>query len=180
MARNQQYFFATKTDLESLLQAIESLRPLQFVVTGLFDSPEVVPMRSLLAGPGLGQLIVGDLNLAPGYLVASREIRIKVESVPQRRGGVKYAVDQLANPTTIAFRPGGSFGEMCLIAGQVGTASDDPSSLELFHLFRKELQRQFTKVREFRMGKEAGDLFDKGWRLTTNAKSPAIYDLKRG
>jgi len=66
-----------------------------------------------------------------------------------------------------------------LIDGQVGTISDDPHSLELFHLFRKEIRRLFTKVKEFYVGKEAGELLDKGWRLTANAKSPALYDLKR-
>jgi hypothetical protein len=179
MAKNQLSFFATKADLESLLRTIESKRQLQFVVTGVFDSSNVEPMQSLLAARNLGHMDVGDANQAAGYLVASREIAIEVRPVPQHRGGVKYAVDQLANPTTIAFRPGGSFGEKCLIAGQVGTASDNPSSLELFHTFSKEVRHQFTKVKSFYVGKEAGELLDKGWRLTANTKSPGLYDLKR-
>lgn len=179
MARNQQSFFATKADLEVLLRQIESERRLQFVETGLFDSPSIEPVNSLLGAPNLGCLPVGDHNQGPCYLVASREISIDVRPVPQRRGGTKYAVDQEQNRKTIAFRPSGAFGENCLIDGQVGTISDDPSSLELFHLFRKEMRRQFTKVNEFYVGKEAGELLDKGWRLTANAKSPALYDLKR-
>lgn len=179
MAKNQLSFFATKADLESLLRAVESKQQLQFLVTGLFDSPAVAPMQSLLAVRNLGRMDVGDPNHAAGYLVASRESSIEVRPVPQHRGGVKYAVDQLANPKTIAFRPGGSFGETCLIAGQAGTAYDNPSSLELFHTFSKEVRRQFTKIKSFYVGKEASELLDKGWRLTINAKSPALYDLKR-
>ena len=179
MVRNQHSFFAAKADLEALLRQIESERQLQFVETGLFDSPSIEPVNSLLGAPNLGYLPVGDHNQGPCYLVASREISIYARPVPQRRGGTKYAVDQEQNRKTIAFRPSGAFGDNCLIDGQVGTISDDPSSLELFQLFRKEMRRQFSKVNEFYVGKEAGELLDKGWRLTANAKSPALYDLKR-
>ena len=179
MAKNQISFFATKSDLESLLRAIESKRQLLFVTTGLFDSPRVEPMESVLAARDLGRIDVGDANQSACYLVANREIAVEVRSVPQKSGGVKYSVDQLANPRTIAFRPSGSFGERCLIAGQVGTASDNPSSLELFQMFSKEVRNQFAKIKSFYVGKEAGELLDKGWRLTANAKSPTLYDLKR-
>lgn len=179
MVRNQVSFFATKADLETLLRAIESKRQVQYVVTGLFDSPRIEPIPSLLTVPDLGYLTTGDQNQATGYLVAARETSIKFEPVPQRRGGVKYAVDQLANPTTVAFRPGGAFGEKCLIAGDVGTATDDLSSLQLFRLFCDELSRQFTKIQSDYVGRDAGKLLDRGWRLTANAKSPPIYDLKR-
>jgi hypothetical protein len=149
------------------------------VVAGLFDSPNVEPQESLLGNPNLGSMTVGDANHEADYLVFTRGISIEVRPVPQRRGGIKYAVDQLANPKTIAFRPGGAFGQACLIAGQVGTASDDPNSLELFQLFSKQTRHQFAKIKSSFVGKEAGELLDKGWRLTANAKSPTLYDLKR-
>ncbi len=179
MPKNQLSFFATKGDLESLLRAVESEQPLQFVVAGLFDSPNIQPMESLLGASNLGSVAGGDANHEPAYLVAGRGIPIEVRPVPQRRGGVKYAVDQLANPKTIAFRTGGVFGKTCLIAGDMGTASDDPSSLELFRLFSKQPRHRFTKIKSFYVGREAGELFDKGWRLTANAKAPSLYDLKR-
>jgi hypothetical protein len=179
MAKNQLYFFATKADLELLLRPVESKKPLQFLVAGMFDSPNLDPMQSLLTSPNLGHLDVGDWNLAACYLVASRESSVEVRPVPQRRGGVKYAVDQLTNPSAIVFRPGGAFGETCLIGGQVGTGSEDPSSLELFDTFRKEIRRQFTKIRSFYVGNEAAKLLGNGWRLTVNAKSPTLYDLQR-
>lgn len=179
MPRNQLSFFATKDDLESLLRAVESEQPLQFVIAGLFDSPNIEPMESLLGVSNLGSVAVGDANHEPAYLVARRGVPIEVQPVPQRRGGVKYSLDQLANPKTIAFRTGGTFGETCLIAGQVGTASDDSGSLELFKLFSKQIRHRFTKVKSFYVGREAGKLFDNGWRLTANPKAPSLYDLKR-
>lgn len=179
MATNQQSFFATKADLERLLREVESERGLQFVETGLFDSPSVEPIHSLLGTPNLGQLSVGDHNQGPCYLVATGDSSVVVRSVPQRRGETKYAVDQQENPNTIVFRPSGAFGQECLIDGQVGTIYNNPNSLKLFQLFRNEMKRQFTKVNEFYVGKEAGELLDKGWRLTANVKSPTLYDLKR-
>lgn len=179
MAKHQVSFFATKSDLESLLRAIESSRKLVFVKTGLFDSPSIEPIYSLLTVSDLGCMNVGDQNQSACYLAASREINIVVRPVPQRRGGVKYAVDQLANPLTIYFRTGGSFGEGILIAGHMGVASDNPFSIELFQLFYKEARRQFSKIQSSYVGKEAVELFDKGWRLTAYSKSPTLYDLKR-
>ncbi len=179
MARNQLSFFATKSDLVSLLRIVESATPLQFVVAGLFDSPHIESLQSLLDDRNLGQVAVGSNNLAVSYLVAIREVAIEVRSVPQRNGGVKYAVDQRANPKAISFRPGGAFGEGCLIDGQMGTVSDDSSSLALFQLFGKEIRRQLPKIKSFHVGKEASELLDKGWRLTQDTTAPPLYDLKR-
>jgi hypothetical protein len=92
---------------------------------------------------------------------------------------MSYAVDQLANPKTVGLRPGGKFDKRCIVAGQLGTASDDPSSLELFQFISKQMRRLFTKVKAFYVGKEASELLDKGWRLTGDVKSPPLYDLKR-
>jgi hypothetical protein len=179
MTRNQLSFFATKADLESLLRAVESERPLQFVLAGLFDSPQVQAMNSLLNVPTMGFAPSGDSNHEPRYLVAHRDLPIEVRSVPQRRGGMKYSVDQQTNQKTIVFLPGGVCEPTCLIAGQVGTISEDATSLELFQLFSRTLRREFAKIKSDYVGKEAGELLDKGWRLTANAKSPPLYDLKR-
>jgi hypothetical protein len=91
---------------------------------------------------------------------------------------VRYAVDQLANPKTVVLQPGGQF-EGCIIAGQLGTVSDDPTSLELFRFISKQVRRLFTKVKAFYVGKEASELLGRGWRLTANVKAPPLYDLKR-
>lgn len=179
MATNQLSFFATTSDLESLLRTVEADRPLQFVATGLFQSPETTPLQSLRLHARLGIVSVGDLNQAEGYLVTAREQPIVARPVPQRRGDVMYAVDQLSNPATIVFRPGGTYSGTCLIAGQLGTVSDHPLSLALYRTFSSELRRQFERIGSFHVGPDAGRLLDQGWRLTANARSPATYDLSR-
>lgn len=179
MKRNQLNFFATKADLESLLRAVESQRQLQYVVAGMFDSPDIVAVSSLLDNPNLGQTTVGDAMQTVCYVVTSREAAIEVRPVPQRRGGIRYAIDQAVNPATITLRPGGAYGNICLLAGQMGTISEDPSSLNLYRAFSKEARKQFEKIGPYYVGKEAAELLDKGWRLTTGVKSPTLYDLRR-
>jgi hypothetical protein len=179
MTRNQISFFATKADLEAFLRSVESKWQPQFVETGLFDSPKVERVYSLASASSLGVLSAGDHNQGPCYLIAPREVNIGVRSVPQRRGGIKYAVDQEDNPRTIVFRPSGIFNGCCLIDGQMGTISSDVISLELFQSFRKEMHLRFDRVKDFLVGKEAGELLDSGWRLTANEKSPVLYDLRR-
>jgi hypothetical protein len=135
-------------------------------------------MESLLDLRSLGVARTGDANHETKYLIADREIRIEVEDVPQRRGGVKYAIDQQANPKTIVITPGGLFGEGCLIAGQIGTASDDTDSIALYELFHREFKSRFKKVKSYLVGAEARALLDKGWRLTSSIKAPIDYDLR--
>jgi len=175
MARNQFSFFATRADLEPLLRTVESARALQFVVAGLFDSAEILSIHSLLRTPSLGIAEFADPNHETRYLVADRDWSIQIRTVPQRRGGAKFAIDQLANPQTIAFQPGGQFGERCLIAGQVGTVSDDQNSLELYGVFGKEFRRKFTRIKSCYVGDEALELLKKGGGLqVTQSLRPSM------
>lgn len=172
-------FYATKSDLQSLLSPIEAQRRLQFVTTGLFDTPNVRSKASLLEEPHLGVVTNGDPNQEPRFLIADRDVVINIREIPQRRGGVKYAIDQQSNPQTVAFAPGGCHELSYLLAGQVGTFSADISSRALYELIRHEIRRQFAKVKAVYVGQEAEALLDAGWRLTANFKSPSMYDLKR-
>jgi hypothetical protein len=180
MKKYQIHIFATKADLEKLLQAIESKQELQFVRAGLFDSPTLNRVTTLLNDTNLGIATKGDNNHETRYLVAGQKESIKIETVPQHGGGTKYAIgSQKVNPKTIIFWPGGVFGETCVIAGSAGTISEDEASLAIFKLFSKEIKQQFSKIKSFYVGKEAGELLDKGWRLTSSVKSPPLYDLTR-
>ena len=158
---------------------IEATGEFKYTVTGLFDSPHLESLLTLLDREDLGLVASGDNIHATARMISDKRLVIKVREVPQRRGRMKYAVDQKANPDTIVFRAGGIFKEGCLIAGQVGTASTSKASLELFKLFSKEIRRQFTKIRSYHVGKQAAEWLDKGWRLTANSKSPVLYDLAR-
>lgn len=179
MRSRQIAFFATGSDLVAVLGEIERKRPLQYVTAGLFDSPKFQALGSLADAADVGRVTSGDPNLTTSYLVADRAMTIHARRVVLRNGGVKHAIDQSSNASTVALRPGGLFGDNCLIAGQLGTASDDDVSLDLLNNLTKALKRQFRRVKSFYVGVEAGLLLDRGFRLTGNAKSPPLYDLKR-
>jgi hypothetical protein len=179
MARRQHSFFATPSDLDELLRSIEGAMHLRFVRTGLFDRPDPESTSSLRESPGLGVAVVGDAQREAGYLVMESTASLVVRPVVQRSGGTKYAIDQLENPTSIFLRPGGVFGESAVISGQVGTVSEDPRSVRLFRLVEKAIRGRFEKIQSFYVGPGAVALLDRGWRLTTGMKSPALYDLRR-
>jgi len=168
MTRRQVSIYATKGDLAELLTEVCGERDLGFVVGGLSE------MRT----PN----IVGDIQeLAPftTYLVFEKGQDVRVREVSQRDGTIKYAVDQLDNPTTVVLQCGGLLNEARLLAGQVGTATEDIQSRNLYALFQKTIRRKYDKIRAYYVGIEAAQLLDKGVRLTPTAKSPEAYDLVR-
>lgn len=178
MKRTQINFYATAADLESLLRAIQTEHDIFFVQAGLFESP-IQDCRKTLLDSNLGIATKGDSNHEDTYLISESGISIQNRTVPQHGGGIKYAIDQMINPKTLVFRPGGVFGDNIVIAGYVGTVSQDAASTSLFKLFSKEINRQFVKIKSFHVGKEAYECLKNGWRLTTGEKSPPLYDLKK-
>lgn len=173
------HFFATKRDLESLLAAVESQRRLQYVQSGMFDSPETVVVTSGLHIPNLGFAPSGDHNHEPWWLVMDPDAKISIESVPQRRGGTRYAIDQRLNPHTVSFSGGGVYQESCVIDGNVGTCTDDSTSIDLVNVFAREVRRQFKRIKSFYVGQEAEQLLDAGYRLTIGVNASREIDLSR-
>jgi hypothetical protein len=74
---------------------------------------------------------------------------------------------------------GGMLNGERLVAGQVGTATDEKESEEIFALFSKAIRSKFEKIQSYYVGPDAARLLDKGVRLTPGAKSPEAYDLAR-
>ncbi len=172
-------FFATREDVKEVTEIVETQRPLTYVLTGLFDEPLVDGVDSLLDIPELGIARAGDAVQCPAYLVGARSFVPAIRSVVQRRGGTKYAIDQLENPQTIIIRPGGVFAASVMIAGTLSTVSKDPASLELYRLFLAAFRRRFESIKSYRVGRNAAHLLDTGSRLTANIRSPTLYDLTR-
>jgi hypothetical protein len=173
------HFFATRSDLEGVLAAVESQGPLIYVMAGIFDAPNKKVLRSGLEIPNLGMTTSGNQNQQQWYLVAEGHRDVHAEEIPQRHGGVHYAVDQRSNPQSVAFRPGGVFENRSVIAGQMGTSSCDPVSAALLNLFVREFRKQFKRIKSYYVGAEASELLDKGFRLTADTRSPLEYDLAR-
>jgi hypothetical protein len=91
-----------------------------------------------------------------------------------------YAVDQLKNPDSIVFQPGGLFSPQFLIAGNIGTVYKDAVSVQLYRDFCRALRRGFTTYnRLYSVGPEAVKLARDGTRLITmHVNEDKEYDLK--
>lgn len=171
------HFYATRADLEPGIRAMESIRSLKYVERGLFPDATPRTLGSALSIPNLGLSNTGDLNLNPFYLVLDSELPIEIRTVPQRRGGVMYAIDEVSNPTAMILAPGGLHEENCIIVGQA-MASSDNRSQQVYRRLVSCLVRGFMKVDVYYVGPEALRLWREGARLTHSEKRPIEYDLR--
>jgi hypothetical protein len=106
-------------------------------------------------------------------------IPINVRSVPQRTGGVRYAIDQMENPDSITFSHGGFYSPDVLISGRVATISVTPTGKKLQSAFSNAIAKEFTRVNAFYVGPDAYERLRQGCRLTFNVDAPSEHDLER-
>ncbi len=172
-------FFATRDDVLALLDEAELARRIQYVRAGLRDSEKPLVARSARDIENLGIATCGDQNLEPIFLILNDGVPVQVETVPQRRGGIKYAIDQSNNPRSVSIKTGGEYRDEALIAGQIGTVSQDRNSMSLLRLFGKLVRRRFERVRGYYLSEGAARALDSGLRLTACITAPTTCDLKR-
>jgi hypothetical protein len=125
--------------------------------------------------PDLGVAPKGSTILQPHYLVLDRHVEVQVRVVPQRRGGVAFAIDEVANPSAAVLVPGGWCGDRCLVVGQL-KASSDPRSHELARRLARTLFRSFTKRGQYRLGPAALAHWESGGRLSHDCRAPVEFD----
>jgi hypothetical protein len=113
----------------------------------------------------------------PSYLVTLAGAAVRIREAPQQGGGVRYAVDQLINPDSIAFSHGGFPSAEILLYGRVGAVSDSAVAKELFRAFSSAISKEFVRLKAFWVGPQADELLRQGCRLTMGANSPTEYDL---
>lgn len=172
-------FFAVLSDIEPLIRDVESINSLTYYKTGLLDKQDMRVYHSLFELPNLGITSSGDWNKIENFLVVKTDTNIVAREVPQRTGGVKYAIDQMVNPKSIEIKVGGVYSnkENVIVAGRIATISTENDSNELYKLFTGKLKKSFTRIGSFYVGKFAETRLREGWRLVTNERSPKEYDL---
>jgi hypothetical protein len=164
-------FFATNSDLYSVLDAVEAQCGIKYIECGLFDDADQ---------PAFATFRLSSADYAPGsancFLVMSHEGNCKVRTVAQRRGGLKYAVDQMANPGTVVLKPGIE-NDSALVAGTLGTIHGDDASSMLMRIFAAEVKNRFQRIKGYWVGPQANMRFHSGTRLTHSITAPPEYDL---
>ncbi len=197
-------FYATVDDLLPVMRQMESLSPLKYVhfgtVTRLppesFSSATMIPNLGRASHPSAVAcetylVCAPEISIKPRQLktltdedisrptisVAGREIAIDRRNLREIVGMDRFAIDQLANPDTITFTPGGLWNDEMLLHGRFATASETQSSQRLLKRFGTALSSEFTKIKAFYVGANAMELLKRGMRLTAAAQSPREFDL---
>lgn len=180
MKSKQIMFFTTLEDITSIIKEIESEYSIKYFKNGLFDDTNFQQYDSAFDIPNLGFTEHGDWNLSQSYFVIPKSNILSIRDIPQRKGGIKYAVDGNINKDNIEFKPCGIYTgkENIIVAGRIATISETAFSQQLYKEFATKIKKNFSKIEEFYVGKEAEQKLRSGWRLVTNEKLAAGFDLK--
>ena len=173
----QLIFHATRNDILPVISEVEAEHQLKYVPIGLFDEAQSVIFKSLVAKSALGISQHGDWNRDEIHMVLPTAATINYREVPQRRGGMKYAVDLLVNPCAVSVQFGGCYRDEAIIAGRIGMTSREKCALELFSAFERAIKKNMTSRRGVPIGAEAMRLAEEGWRLATNVRMPKSHDF---
>src|SRR5262249_40111153 len=111
------------------------------------------------------------------YLVLEPETPLNLRRFRGIDGGERVCIDQLINPDSVTFTPGGIWKEDVVLNGAIGTASDSAVSQALMKRFQAAVKKTCTKVRAFYVGPRALTLFEAGKRLAGAVQSPREFDL---
>jgi hypothetical protein len=170
------YFFATASDLASVLGDLESAHRLVFFKTGKFETDHLLQYESGLSIPNFGKADSPSAASSTSYLVFESPQKPTVRNLVTVHG-TRYFVDQLANSDSVVFAPSGIW-DACLIRGSVGTASNTRRSRQLMRWFRSAFAQHMQKLRNHYVGPEAFTFLMEGsHRLTASADGAPEYDL---
>lgn len=172
------HFYATKADLVPVLTNIEAGNLLTYARYGSYLTPVFPAFDSGLELPLLGVASSDSAVSCDAYVVVSRGVEVIPREIQRSDGVRRYAVDQLLNPQSITFHPGGLRSPGALLHGRVATAATTAESRRLLGRFNRALKKSFRKVAAFYVGPEAFSLLVQGTRLTMALRSPSLYDLK--
>ncbi len=170
----QIHFFATKADLLPVLESIEKAREIKYVQCGGASGPTAAEFFCSNSLPNLGFASSESSISSETFLICARS-----EEVRPRKVAGRYLFDQLYNPNTVTFTPGGLWGKNVLLCGRFATTTTEGVARDLMKLMRSAVRTHFKKVKAYYLGKEAEQMLDGGKRLASAAQSPRTHDLSR-
>jgi len=171
MKSKQIFFFASKEDLIELIKFIELKFNIEYTQAGLLDR-KVSKVSSVSVIEDCKEVEYGDWNFNKIYIILPKGKELKIREVPQRSGGIKYAIDQINNEESIEMYVGGSYKEKTIIASKISTISNTEFSKHTM----KSLSiyfKNFKKVEDFYICPSALKEYKNGVRLTTDVR----YDI---
>jgi hypothetical protein len=171
------YFYTCGNDLFALLSRIENLLEIKYVRAGRIPGPSVEEYESYSAIPGLERAKGMRGRDGGSYLIVEKNCNVRMQKMKMFDGKLRFDVEQLLNPESILFCPGGEFGERTIIRGDFSTISDTAISLKFFRAVRSAIRKDFTNIKRNWLGPDALVALRNGWRLTFAADTSSDYDL---
>jgi hypothetical protein len=168
----QRHFYATPADLVAVLEAAESKNELRYTPMGMFHQPPTGMLR--LAD----QLVADAAKPDNTYLVTDRSSEVRVRTVPQIEGGVRFAIDQLVNPDSITLTSTAWHTPTLAVHGRIATVSESEPAKRIYAAFARAIEQRFRKINAFWVGREAEVAWRAGARLAIGPTSPQEYDLR--
>ena len=174
---SQSHFFATRLDLLPLLDFLERDQRIKYVRFDVYDHPGAPVHQRGIDIPSLGTADHESAEACTQFLVCHQDDDLLARRIDLYNGGVRYAYDQLINPNTIVFAPGGLWRENILLAGSFGSAPESDFSQRMMRRARSALRKRYRRINACYVGPEAEQLFLAGMRLTFAEQAPRDFDL---
>ena len=137
-----------------LLATVECATPVNYVLRGRFNAPDLVTYSSGAEIPDLGRARHESSVRCDSYLVVLKERAVLARSVRQNDGAVRYLVDSLRNLAAVSFSPGGRWGEDVLLHG-VLAGSDHPECQAVMKSFAVYVRKSFSRIAAYWVGNYA-------------------------
>jgi hypothetical protein len=170
-------FFATRVDLLNVLPLVERDGAVKYVRMGIWPAADVASaMKEFASGiaiPTLGMATADSSNACDAFLVTD----VTTSIIPRVLPGGRVCIDQLANPDSIEFKPGGVWNDGVLLNGRVATASETPASQALMRRFHRVIKSAFSRIKAFYVGPNACAFLESGNRLSISVHSPSNLDV---
>jgi len=178
MNNKQIFFYGLKEDFIEIFKSVESSFNIKYAQAGLFDDKvSVSSVRSLVTSDDIDDVEYGDWNNNKKYLLLPKENDIQIRSIPQKKGGIKYAVDQMKNEDSVVFYIGGIYKDNAVIASKIATISNTEFTKSILKYLTAYIKKNFDNINGFYVSPKALKESEKGLRLTTDINASLDYDL---
>ena len=177
MKTKQISFFSTDDELRNIFESVSI--DIDFCVTKIDGSEFPATHESISSVLNFCIAQHGDENFEDSYLLSPCGESVTVRKLVTKSGHTRFILDQALNPRSVFVRPGGVLANKnAIIAGKIGTISDDEWSLKLLSEFKRSVKNNFKKHKSFFVSAESERMLKSGFRLTQSIRAPTEFDLK--
>jgi hypothetical protein len=154
----QLHIAATRNDWVELFRQANADEPLRFYRTTVSDLESITPMR-LEDIPDLGIARTGILVQEDYYLALPATERVFAREIRQNDGVIRYEVDQLTNPDSLNFWPGGLWKNDFYVFGEMSSVHKSGVCADVVKKMRRIMRKTFEYSGIFWIGPECRRLY---------------------